>query len=45
VSGGRPYTVALGDFDSDGVLDALTANWSVKDVSVLLGRSACLPSP
>lgn len=37
--GDSPYAVALGDIDSDGRVDLVTANAGSDDVSVLLGRS------
>lgn len=36
-SGGNPREIALGDFNSDGKPDLVTANWSLHNVSVLLG--------
>ena len=36
--GDRPYSVAIGDFDGDGVPDLAVANWGNSDaVSVLIG--------
>lgn len=34
-----PYFVAVGDFNNDGILDVVTANYSSNDVSILLGNS------
>ncbi|MBM4360941.1 MAG: FG-GAP repeat protein, partial [Deltaproteobacteria bacterium] len=35
---GKPYSLALGDFDGDGKLDLATANLEANTVSVLLGN-------
>lgn len=35
--GANPYSVAVGDFDRDGTLDLVTANYSSYNVSVRLG--------
>jgi hypothetical protein len=37
-NGSQPYAVAVGDFDGDGNLDLVTANYGVHAVSVLLGN-------
>src|SRR5262249_35124266 len=36
--GSTPYSVAVGDFDRDGKLDLVTANFNSNTVSVLLGN-------
>jgi hypothetical protein len=36
VAGGSPSSVAVGDFNGDGWLDAVTANYGSNDVSILL---------
>ena len=44
-TGGESFTVVLGDFNSDGILDAASGNQDTKNVAVLLEAGACLPSP
>jgi hypothetical protein len=44
-TGVDPYGLALGDFNSDGLLDVATSNWTSLDVTILLGSGTCLPSP
>ena len=36
--GGVPHSVAVGDFNGDGKLDLVTANWESNNVSVLVGN-------
>jgi hypothetical protein len=40
--GVNPWPVAAGDFNSDGILDLVTANYNANSVSVRLGRGTCL---
>ena len=37
-AGAEPYSVAVGDFNGDGKLDLVLADYSSGTVSVLLGR-------
>ena len=37
-AGSQPYSVAVGDFNGDGVLDLATADYGVSNVSILLGQ-------
>ncbi len=38
IGSGRPYALAVGDFDADGKQDAVVTNYSDDDLSVLLGQ-------
>jgi hypothetical protein len=39
--GTAPFSVATGDFNGDGNLDVVTANYPSNDVSVLMGKGSC----
>ncbi|HEY2955512.1 MAG TPA: T9SS type A sorting domain-containing protein [Candidatus Eisenbacteria bacterium] len=40
---GRPFGLAAGDFNADGILDLVTANYNAGTVSILLGQG--VPGP
>jgi len=44
-AGTTPFAVATGDFDGDGDLDVVTANWHSNDVTVLRNASSVDPPP
>src|SRR5436309_6888427 len=44
-TGEQPRSVAIGDFNGDGIKDLATANYGSSDVSILLGRGDGTYSP